>query len=64
MLEPEIVKAGMRAEDVTTADVVTRFAVKTGPLHPSGALYFECSARIEAFGRDYVAREVSEQELA
>jgi hypothetical protein len=64
MLEPQILKAGMRAEDVTTADLVTRFSAKEGGAESTSSVRFECSGRIEAFGRDYVAREVSERKLA
>jgi hypothetical protein len=61
MLEPELKKLGVRAEDVTTADLVSRFAMKTGAEPPKAALRLDCSGRIEAFGRDYVAHEVAER---
>lgn len=65
MLEPQLTKIGMRAEDVVTADLVTRFSAKTEEeVESPTALRLECSGRIEAFGRDYVAREVSERKLA
>lgn len=58
MLEPELTKIGVREEDVVNADLVTRFSAQPE------ALRLECSGRIEAFGRDFVAREVSERKLA
>ncbi len=61
MLEPELKKLGVRSEDVTTADLVSRFAMQTEADPPKDALRLECSGRIEAFGRDYVAREVAER---
>lgn len=64
MLEPQLTKIGVRTEDVVNADLVTRFSAKEGAVQASNALRLECSGRIEAFGRDYVAREVSERTLA
>ncbi len=54
MLEPELKK-------LATADLVSRFAMQTEADPPKDALRLECSGRIEAFGRDYVAREVAER---
>jgi hypothetical protein len=64
MLEPQLTKIGVRAEDVVNADLITRFSAKEGAVQSPNALRLECSGRIEAFGRDYVAREVSERTLA
>jgi hypothetical protein len=69
MLEPQLTKIGVRAEDVTTADLVTRFSAPSRPSRGNegetpSALRIECSGRIEAFGRDFTAREVLERKFA
>ena len=64
MLEPELKKLGLRTEDVTTADLLSKFTSEVRASQSKTSLRLECSSRIEAFGRDYVARENSERQLA
>jgi len=65
--QDQIRSSGVRRKDVTTADLLVRFTTREvaneeheGPHASSRFLVLECSGRIEAYGRDYVARDHGE----